>query len=185
MRVPPHAGVATVFALAVCMVSAPMAQPLVGDSETRVKAAFVSKFPQYVEWPAAALTGRTTLTLCIAPPDPFGADLDELIAGETLNGRALVVRRIVNDDDVDRCHVLVIPSGTGVLRDAFMRRARSIPVLTVGDDPAFLDKGGMIRLRVVGGRVRFDVNVDNVRAAGLKVSSQLLQLALTVKESTR
>jgi hypothetical protein len=161
-----------------------MAQPSPDDSDTRIKAAFVSKFPQYVEWPASAFAGRSSLTLCLAPPDPFGSDLDELVAGESLNGRSIVVRRIVNDDDVDRCHVLVVSRRTGGLREPFMRRARSAPVLTVGDDPAFLDQGGMIRLRVVSGRVRFDVNVDAMRAAGLKVSSQLLQLALTVKGAT-
>jgi hypothetical protein len=39
----------------------------------------------------------------------------------------------------------------------------------------------MIALRVVNGRVRFDVNVDNARRAGLRISSQLLNLALTVR----
>lgn len=184
MRVPPHVRVVVSLAVAACSAVAVWAQPSTSDSDARIKAAFVSKFPQYVEWPAAALAGRNSLALCVAPPDPFGPDLDELVSGEFLNGRPIVVRRIVNDDDVVRCHVLVVSSRTGGLREPFMRRARSAPVLTVGDDPSFLDQGGMIRLRVVGGRVRFDVNVDAVRAASLKVSSQLLQLALTVKGAT-
>jgi hypothetical protein len=184
MRVPPHVHLVVSLAVAACSVAAVVAQPS-NDSDARIKAAFVSKFPQYVEWPAAALAGRQSLALCLAPPDPFGTDLDELVTGEFLNGRPIVVRRIINDDDVDRCHVLVVSSRTGGLREPFMRRAKSVPVLTVGDDAAFLDQGGMIRLRVVGGRVRFDVNVDAMRAVGLKVSSQLLQLALTVKGATR
>jgi hypothetical protein len=185
MRVPPHGRAALLIALVVCTVAAPAAQPSAANSETRIKAAFFAKFPQYVEWPASSLTGRSNVTLCVALPDPFGSDLDELVADETLNGRAIVIRRIVNDDDVDGCHVLFVSGRTGALRDAFMRRARALPVLTVSDDLGFLDEGGMIRLRAVGGRVRFDVAVDAVRNAGLKVSSQLLQVALTVRGTTK
>jgi hypothetical protein len=53
--------------------------------------------------------------------------------------------------------------------------------LTVGDERGFVDEGGMIALRVVDGRVRFDVNVTAARRAGLRLSSQLLQLAMSVR----
>src|SRR4051794_35988239 len=54
--------------------------------ETRLKAAFVSKFPQFVEWPSLVAADRPSVDVCVGAPDPFGADLEELTAGETLNG---------------------------------------------------------------------------------------------------
>ena len=40
-----------------------------------------------------------------------------------------------------------------------------------------LEQGGMIEIKLVDGRTRFDINLLAARAAGLTLSSQLLQLA--------
>ena len=42
-------------------------------------------------------------------------------------------------------------------------------------------RGGMVALRVVGGRLRFDIDAAAARKAGLRISSQLLRLALSVR----
>jgi hypothetical protein len=163
---------------AVGVVPALGAQPSI--SETRLKAAFVSKFPQFVTWPPAVLNARQNLDICVATPNPFGGDLAELVAGESLGGHPLSVRHVDREREVDGCLVLYIPAERGPARRALIQRAASLPILTVSDDVRFLDEGGMVRLRVVSGRVRFDVNVEAATRAGLRLSSQLLQLALTV-----
>jgi hypothetical protein len=61
-----------------------------------------------------------------------------------------------------------------------MARFASLPTLTVGDYPEFLNEGGVVYLRMVGGRVRFEVNVAAARRSGLHLSSQLLRLAMAV-----
>jgi hypothetical protein len=40
--------------------------------EYRLKAAFVYRFPQFVEWPDAAVATWPTLDLCVLQPNPFG-----------------------------------------------------------------------------------------------------------------
>jgi len=46
----------------------------------------------------------------------------------------------------------------------------------------FTSAGGMINLIMQGNKVSFDINLKSGRLAGLKISSQLLKLANTVKE---
>jgi hypothetical protein len=179
-----HLRVIGISLVAIALSARPAAQDVPGgSSETRLKAAFVSKFPQFVEWPPEALDGHATVDICVATPDPYGADLDALVAGQSLNGRALIVRRVNRDGPMTGCQVLVLPSvPTAELRPMLARIAR-LPVLTVGDEHGFVDEGGMIALRIVDGRVRFDVNVTAARRAGLRLSSQLLQLAMSVRGS--
>lgn len=151
--------------------------------ESRLKAAFVSKFAQFVEWPSDALAGRQTLDLCVATDGGAERDLDALVAGERVSGRPLVVRRITQDGEVDRCHLLFLPASDGS-HAPLLRRASVRPIVTVGDEPAFLDHGGLIRLRAVDGRIRFDINARAAQRVGLRVSSQLLSLAATVLGAT-
>jgi hypothetical protein len=57
------------------------------------------------------------------------------------------------------------------------------PVLTVSDTAAFTEKGGMIQFKLVDNKIRFRVNVDAARTAGLTISSKLLSLAISVTGS--
>ena len=150
------------------------------SDEYRVKAAFVSHFPQFVEWPTGASEGRASFDICVLAPSPFGAVLDELLEGETARGKSLAARAISRDAAHHNCHVLFIPADVPGRRQLLTRLART-PVLTVSDAAGFLDEGGVIEIRLVDNRLRFDVNVAAADAAGLKVSAQLLRLALRVK----
>lgn len=152
--------------------------------EARLKAAIVSKFAQFVEWPPAALDGRTSVDLCVVSPDPFGADLSELLAGESVNGRPLALRHISSPIEVARCHLLFVPAGDADGVHPLLAGAVGLPVLTVSDAPHFLDEGGMVVLRVVDGRVRFEIDDAAARRVGLRISSQLLRLALAVRGAT-
>jgi hypothetical protein len=62
-----------------------------------------------------------------------------------------------------------------------LQRAAGAGALTVGEAEEFLPRGGMIRLLVDEGKVRFDISTRSAEQAGLKVSSQLLKLARSVE----
>lgn len=170
---------ATIAALGATMVSVCSAQ--IAAPENRLKAAIVSKFVQFVDWPLTSRDAPTRIDLCVGVPDPFGQDLDELVAGQQLNGRPIVARRVDRDADLAGCRVLYLPLRPDGRVHPLLHRASSLPILTVGDDTTFLDHGGIVQLRVVGGRVRFDVNAAAARRVGLRISSQLLQLAASVR----
>jgi hypothetical protein len=169
-----------IIALALAAASAPplWSQSDPASSEHRLKAAFVYRFPQFVEWPANVLDQRATLDICVASPNPFGSTLEDLVAGETLNGRRLAVRQVDRRDTMDGCRVLYVPGDSA---EAALARVADRPVLTVGESPRFLDEGGVILLRLVDRRVRFEVNAIAAERAGLRLSSQLLRLALSVR----
>ena len=151
------------------------------EAERQLKAAFVSKFPQFTEWPESTLDGLQRIELCVARPNPFGSSLRELIAGERLGTRPLVVREVDSSQDLATCQLLFVPGQSTRDRRGLLDRARKLPILTVGETPTFIDEGGIVALHMVNGRVRFDINVEAANQAGLRLSSQLLQLALSVR----
>jgi hypothetical protein len=148
--------------------------------EYRLKAAFIYRFPQFVDWPLNVLDGRRAIELCVLAPNPFGAVLQELVAGDTLRGRLLVVRHIEDEESIDACHVLFLPTASRTRR-AVLQQVAGLPILTVGDAPSFLDEGGIVQLRLIDNRVRFEIDASAAGRAGLRLSSQLLRLAVRVR----
>lgn len=165
-------------ACAVCVIDArPHAQS--ASDEYRLKAAFVYRFPQFVQWPEAALQDARTVDLCVVPPNPFGSDLEHLATGESLAGRPLRVRILKGDADLAGCHAIFAGANSAAAA-AVLKAAAGQPVLTIGETDEFLREGGIIVLRLVDRRVRFEVSATNARRAGLRISAQLLGLAAAV-----
>ena len=139
--------------------------------EYRVKAAYLFNFARFVEWPPTARSGP--LTLCVAERNVFGETLAETIAGETLEGRPLATRVIL--EPTAGCHVLFVPRGAAAA--PYLRAAQGTPVLTVGETAGFLETGGVANFILEGTNVRFEISQAAADRAGLRISSRLLRLA--------
>ena len=149
--------------------------------EYEVKAGFLYNIINFVTWPPDAFAAATDpVHVCIVRPDPFGRLLDRAIEGGTANSRPIVADRIADANDIGACHLVFLPGANTDRIDRTIRAAGQRPVLTVGEAPDFLRRGGMIAFVVDGGRVRFDINLPAATGRGLMLSSRLLQVARTV-----
>lgn len=166
--------VAIAWLAAICPAQAQKA----GFSEHEVKAVFLFNFVQFAEWPPEAFSDpRSPIVIGVLGKDPFGRVLDDVVIGEVVRNRQLVVERFHRVEEIKTCHILFIsPSETGKYEQIFARlQGRSI--LTVGDTEGFSTRGGMIRFLTEQNRIRLRVNVGAAKAAGLTISSKLLRAA--------
>ena len=149
--------------------------------EYQVKAAFLLNFTKFVEWPAAAFAAPDSpVAICVLGDDPFGGALDQMVQGEVVNGRKLIVQRITHAPLPKTCQVLFIGKSE---KDVPNTLAAVGPgVLTVGEGESFLRDGGVIAFIVEDRRVRFDINRTAAAHAGLKLSSQLMKVARFVEK---
>jgi uncharacterized protein DUF4154 len=144
--------------------------------EYQIKAAYLLNFARFVTWPLGARPGP--LSICVAVQNPFGDVLNETLRGETVQGRPLTSRVIVQPES--GCHVLFVPntaSGT-----PFLQAARSSPTLTVGEAPNFIAQGGIINLVIEEGTVKFEISPEAAGRADLRISSHLFRLARKANE---
>lgn len=150
--------------------------------EYRLKAAILYNLAKFVDWPADAFADAASpLSLCVIGADPFGPLLDDTLRGHLVAGRPVVARRIA--DLTSGCQVLFIAGSEKKRLPVLLDRLRGQSLLTVSEDDAFVDLGGMIGLITEGERVRFNVNADAAERARLKVSARLLALASSVKKA--
>ena len=162
--------------------------PATGSAETpqsteyRVKAAFMYNFSRFVQWPSTANGQASDFTLCILGHDPFGEALDSL-AGKLVRDQVLAIKRFDNPALIDSCQLVFIGQNNSSNLGDILSQLVNSPVLTISDIDDFNDNGGIIQFRLVDNKVRFDINIDAAKRAGLNISSKLLSLASNVQVS--
>ena len=164
--------VATMLAL---FATATQAQP---TDEYQIKAVFVFNFAQFVEWPAHAFPDpKSPLVIGVLGRDPFGAHLDEVVAGETINQRPLVIQRYRRVDEIKTCHVLFISQSEDARLEQILAHLAGRSILTVGDGESFARRGGVIRFLMERNKIRFRINLTAAREMNLIISSKVLRSA--------
>ena len=149
--------------------------------EYAVKAAYLTKFGIYVEWPGTAFGAPDSpINLCIVGDDPFGTALDQAAANQRVGSRAVMIRRMKVVTRESGCHMLYIGNSDPASMQQTIEALRGSAVLTVTDTRG-AETGSIINFVVKDNRVRFDVDEEAAVQNGLALSSKLLSLALNVK----
>lgn len=179
----PVARLLFVLALLAAAASARAQEPAV--TEDSVKAAYLYKFPGFVEWPANVLARPDEpVVIGVIGGDDVQVELSAL-AEARRPGRPLVVRRLREARDLSGIHVLFIGSRERARAPELIRAAQAAGVLTVTEWEGALRQGSVINfVTTTDGRVRFEISLQPAERSNLKLSSRLLAVAQQV-HSTR
>jgi hypothetical protein len=147
-------------------------------SEYRIKAVFLFNFAQFVEWPpdAFADSGKP-FVIGILGKDPFGAELDSVVQGETVAQRPLVIERYHSIVDLRDCNILYIARAEMDHLAEVLTALKGRSILTVSDADGDDQTGVMIRLVNRSDHIRLQIDVGAARAGRLTISSKLLRPA--------
>jgi hypothetical protein len=153
--------------------------------EYQVKAAFIFKFATYVRWPALASADvNTPFVIGVMGKDPFGTALGEVVRGQSIQGRGILVRSVARVEEALRCDLVFVSSSERDNLQQIVTALRGVPVLTVSDIDQFAEQGGMIGLVTTeDNHIRFNINKAAIERPGLRASSQLLHLARIVGDA--
>lgn len=149
-------------------------------TENEVKAAFIHNIAKFVEWPAA-IPVRGTMRLCILGQPPF-TEASALLQGKQIGDMVWEVQPVDSRTRLDECRVLFIAASESSNLSRVLEGIKGSATLTVGDTSGYAAQGVMLNFYPDQGKVRFEINVDAVMRAGLKIGSQLLKLARIVHE---
>jgi hypothetical protein len=150
--------------------------------EYELKAAFVARLAEFVEWPARG--GGESLgdfTICLFGAHPIEAPLSELPALTRIKDRSVRVLRLVDPAAAVACDMLFIAPDEAPRLPEIRAILANKPVLTISDAPGLAQRGVMVNLITDSKRLRFEIQLREAQNAGLKISSRLLKLATVVE----
>jgi hypothetical protein len=150
-------------------------------AEYRIKAVFVCKFGNYIEWPPQAFAAPgTPFTIGVAGPDEVFNDIVQAAASLSVAGRSIAVRRLHQGDALAGVQLLFVARSQESALAEWLAAAQGLPIVTITESQQGLQQGSTINFVVVQDKVRFDVALPPAAPGTPKISSRLLSVARKV-----
>lgn len=161
------------YLLAGCLLSIAYAD---ADTEQQVKISFIYNFAKFVTWPNISNADTTPLNFCVIGSQALAENIVQL-HNKKVNERTIQVRRLSQEKPPPDCNIVFISESEAPHWEKKLSPLATLPVLTISTIPDFIQAGGIIGLKVLDNRVRFDINLLAAQKAGLSVNGQLSNLA--------
>lgn len=153
--------------------------------EYQVKLAYLVNFISYSEWPASSSAPTDIFTIGIAG-DPSFAALFKPIENKKVRGKKLRILQIQDGSETDQlmqCSIVFISSRIAHQEKEIITSLANKPILTAGESKDFLKNGGMVNFILHNENIRFSLNRNAARKAGVRFRSGLLRLAVTILDN--
>jgi len=158
------------------------------DSEASAllwKANFLAKSASFVDWPVdSPVQMANAYRWCVYGTFSFGTALAEMTRDIVIEGKRSEVKWIKKEAELVGCQIIFVTRSESKHYAKILDAARAGRGLTVGETGDFLDAGGMVVLLTDGKAPAFEVNLEAVEAAKLKLSARMLALARRVVNHT-
>ena len=148
--------------------------------EEEVEAAFLYRFAGYVDWPPEAVSSPD-FTIAVLGSDGIVQQLQRILPTHPLKNRPAQVRQIAGLGELRDAQILFVGPQFNDQLKSVIARVATRPVLVVTASDHGLDDGSCVNFLFVDRRVRFEVSLTAADHLGLKVSSELLSVAVRVQ----
>ena len=150
--------------------------------ERQVKAAYLYKFAGFVEWPEGSFTRPDApLLIGVAGNDALAEQAEQMVAGRSVNGHPIVVRKLRRGDALAGLHILFVGALERPATAELLAAARGQSLLTVTDSDDAAALGSMVNFVVADDKLRFEVALKAVAAGRLRISARMLAAAYKVQ----
>ena len=157
------------------------------SKEYKLKAAFIYNFIKFVTWPEDAGKQSESIKIAIIGEDPFAKNFDPIVKKTVKNKKIELMKyhdfnKIADSNSLGQYQVIFICKSESENVTKIINSVAGKPVLVISGIDNFAELDGMIGFVKRDNKIRFEINLNAAKLADLKISSQLLKLALRVIE---
>jgi hypothetical protein len=142
-------------------------------NEYQIKAMFVFNFTKYVEWPDV---NQDVFSIGVVGESEIIEHLERIAIQKKVGDKKIVIRRLTSEDDT-YCNTVIVSRSRTAKLDAIEKKYAGKGVLIISDESP---RSAAINLVTRDNKIRFEINPSAAKSGGIKISSQLISLAITV-----
>nr|WP_321407167.1 YfiR family protein [uncultured Carboxylicivirga sp.] len=157
---------------------------LAGTSEeafcqmTKFKALFLYNFTQNVEWPPNTISSNEFI-ITVVGDDEMAGELEKLAQVKKVGSKTMVIKQTNQVKDINDSHVVFLSSTKSDLMSRLAIQQEGQPVLLISSKEGLCKDGAAICFTTVDGKLRYQINEDNINARSLKVNNKLISLGIS------
>ena len=138
----------------------------------------IFNFVKYVEWPDEAKSGD--FVIAVYGDDKVFDQLNALYGGKTHKGQPVKLVNASSVGQLNNAHLVYLADNKSGDFDAVLSQTTGKPTLLITDKNNLGEQGANINFKVVGGKLKFEINEAAFSKNNLKVSSSLLSMAIVI-----
>ena len=165
------------FFLIMCCVAGMTAIAQAQEKEANLKAVFIYNFINYIDWGNSE--NENEFVIGIIGSSEIDNPIAEIAKTNLAKNKTIVIRHFNKVDDIRNCQMLFIPKNSPFSLKSVLEKIDK-GVLTISDEPGLAKQGAAFNFVLVNNKLKFEVNLKAVYLSGVRVSSQLLKLAIIV-----
>lgn len=150
--------------------------PLLGFSQlAKHQALYLFNFSRYIEWPADYKDGNFVIGV-FGSGSEITSELRDIASKRKVGTQTLEIVEFSSPSDIKKCHILFVTKSKMGKFDLITSKALNFNTLIVTEATSF-PPNSSINLVFDGAKLKYDVNIVNAKAAGLKVSDKLIAVS--------
>lgn len=168
----------TFLLLLICLI-VPVKKIQAQDFSYKVNAMYIYYFAKYIDW---ADVQTESVTIGIIGDSPVIDQLKAVTANKKVYGKSIVIRKIT-ETEATECNMVIISKSESALTQKISDDVKNLPILLVTEKSGYANKGAQICMYVDDEddfKTKFQLSKANIKKAHLKVSNDLLTLAVIV-----
>ena len=168
----------TFIVLLIVALSAPVANNAQDNGgEYKFKTVFIYNFTKYIVWP----DDGNELVIGIYGSNPVVIEaFQRMAAAKTAHSKKLIIKTFPTLAAMEKCHILFIPYESSDSLGKILGKTKGNNTLVITEKEGMATAGSCINFINVDGKLKFEFNQAVAEEQGLKISSQLLGLAILV-----
>ncbi len=152
--------------------------------EYKVKAVFLHRFLQYTTWPSTpSLDTLDSYVIGVLGDNPFGSSFNSVIGRtpKSTDNKTLEIKFFNSLSELSACHILYISSEDPSIIRRATKQVVGSGTFVVGESETVLKNCGVAQFFIRNNHVKFMINLNAVKEEGLKIDSEVLELAEIVR----
>ena len=147
------------------------------EKETSLKAVFLYNFTKYIEWPNP--NGNQYFIMGVVGPSEITNALNQIAKSYRVEGKKIQVVNFERADEISHCDLLFISGRSGIPVSSVVGQIGR-GTLTVSEEPPGASSGAAFNFIIKNDKLKFEASLKAINLTGLKISAQLLKLAILV-----
>lgn len=149
------------------------------DTNAKYKVMFIYNFTKYFEWPQNYKEGN--FVIGVLGNSSLLAELNTMASTKKVGNQSFEIKTFTNVGAITNCHMLIVAPEVSTPLSEIIAKIKKNSTLLITEKQGFAKQGAAINFVVQNNKPAFELNKSSVEKHDLKVSKDLLTLAILVE----